>query len=39
MRLIKLTLEIEKRHENQPRQAREENHIDIVVVEYQPKML
>lgn len=34
-----MEIEIEKRHENQPPQAREENHIDIVAVEYQWRML
>ena len=31
--------EIDKRHENKLFQAREENHIDIVVVEHQRRML
>ena len=32
-------LEIDKKHENQLPQAREENHIDIVAVEHQRRML
>ena len=32
-------LEIDKKHENQLPQAREENHIDIVAVEHQRTML
>ena len=32
-------LEIDKKHENQLPQARKENHIDIVAVEHQRRML
>ena len=32
-------LEIDKKHENRQPQVREENHIDIVAVEHQRRML
>ena len=32
-------LEIDKKHENQLPQAREENHTDVVAVEHQRRML